>query len=237
MPRNNPKTTLKNDLKNAEGKIEDLERQRTNFFAQNEALNDKLENAKIQCTKDKQTLTDELKQTKESLDLVKLNNQKTIEALKEKLKQISEDRDNGRAELKQYQLVSSKQSKDLKEVQSPTKETLSKREKMNVMDVDEKERRQKLMNKLFLHISGKLSSEWRFLGRELHLTDQELSNIEAERIKRQEIHYTVLRKWYQKNGSAATYTVLMNALQNVGRMDLAEYVGQFVRNWEGMQIE
>ena len=66
--------------------------------------------------------------------------------------------------------------------------------------------------------------KWRELGRLLQIEEESLTNIDQRHSKITKKGYKMLRHWKERNGSAATYMVLHNALCHplVDRRDLAE---------------
>lgn len=65
------------------------------------------------------------------------------------------------------------------------------------------------------------------------MTVQDLDHIKADCGTSQEVNNAMLTKWKQKNASAATFTVLIEALRSVERTDLAEYVEECLQNCDG----
>ena len=65
---------------------------------------------------------------------------------------------------------------------------------------------------------------WEELGRRLEIEKATLSAFDDDYKKKRQKIYKMLLHWKQKNGSAATYTVLSDALchEFVNRTDLAE---------------
>ncbi|KAJ8023318.1 Ankyrin-2 [Holothuria leucospilota] len=102
----------------------------------------------------------------------------------------------------------------------------------NIKELDEKKRRQ-ITDELILNVSKKISTEWRILGGKLQLTDQHLNHIKADNNNSLDRNFAMLKKWKEKNASAATFTVLMEALRSVERTDVAEYVEKYLENYEG----
>ena len=72
-------------------------------------------------------------------------------------------------------------------------------------------------------LSNKLEN-WEELGRRLGIDDATLTAFDDDYKKKRPRIYKMLLHWKQKNGSAATYTVLRDALchEFVNRTDLAE---------------
>ena len=76
-----------------------------------------------------------------------------------------------------------------------------------------------------LPVAHELGASWKILGRALEIPEPVLENIEADNPRDQfERCYSVLKRWTEVCGSAATYERLARALQNpiVGRGKLAE---------------
>ncbi|XP_071842525.1 uncharacterized protein [Apostichopus japonicus] len=73
-------------------------------------------------------------------------------------------------------------------------------------------------------LSGKISKEWKDVGRNLGLDDSKLNNLERDYINQghKEIAYQMLLTWKQRSGSQATYRVLGESLKAAGRRDLQE---------------
>ena len=74
------------------------------------------------------------------------------------------------------------------------------------------------------HLSKKVSNDWRTLGRRLTFQEAELEEFDNDNQQISEKAYAMLLAWKQKGGSAATYSVLNQALCHpyVNRKDLAE---------------
>ena len=74
------------------------------------------------------------------------------------------------------------------------------------------------------HLSKKVSNDWRTLGRRLTFQEAELEEFDNGHQQISEKAYAMLLAWKQKGGSAATYSVLNQALCDtcVNRKDLAE---------------
>ena len=66
--------------------------------------------------------------------------------------------------------------------------------------------------------------KWEEVGRRLKIEEATLTAFDDDNREKREKIYKMLRHWKQKDGSAATYTVLHDALCNrfVNRTDLAE---------------
>ncbi|XP_071842484.1 uncharacterized protein [Apostichopus japonicus] len=73
-------------------------------------------------------------------------------------------------------------------------------------------------------LSGKIPKEWKNVGRNLGLKDEELYILQTDSYNQghKETVYQMLRTWKQSNGSKATYRVLGEALEAAGRRDLQE---------------
>ncbi|KAJ8034173.1 Netrin receptor UNC5D [Holothuria leucospilota] len=80
------------------------------------------------------------------------------------------------------------------------------------------------MTDTFQLLAKKLTSEWKSLGRKLCLDDAEIYRIETDCKETEETIYQMLQCWKKKEGSSATYALLVTALEGVGRTDLAEKV-------------
>ena len=74
------------------------------------------------------------------------------------------------------------------------------------------------------HLSKKVSNDWRTLGRRLNFHEAELQEFDNGHQQISEKAYAMLLAWKQKGGSAATYSILNQALCDtcVNRKDLAE---------------
>ena len=74
------------------------------------------------------------------------------------------------------------------------------------------------------HLSKKVSNDWRTLGRRLTFQEAELEEFDNGHQQISEKAYAMLLAWKQKGGSAATYSVLNQALCDtcVNGKDLAE---------------
>ena len=74
------------------------------------------------------------------------------------------------------------------------------------------------------HLSKKVSNDWRTLGRQLTFQEAELEEFDNGHRQISEKAYAMLLAWKQRGGSAATYSVLNQALCDtcVNRKDLAE---------------
>lgn len=70
-------------------------------------------------------------------------------------------------------------------------------------------------------MSQKLDS-WKPLGRQLGIKESKLKKFQKENDELEEQVYQMLLHWKRRDASDATYSVLYNALCNVGRKDLAE---------------
>ena len=68
------------------------------------------------------------------------------------------------------------------------------------------------------------SSEWKWLGRALGLTEPNLEQIEHKEKDLAEICYQMLLKWQRVNGFRATSQVLKKGLSSVKRDDLTEMI-------------
>ena len=71
-------------------------------------------------------------------------------------------------------------------------------------------------------ILGEVGADWRNLGTVLGLESALLNNIEADHSECRERARKVLEKWKQKNGNGATVEILINALNEIDRKDVAE---------------
>ncbi|KAJ8034183.1 THO complex subunit 1 [Holothuria leucospilota] len=80
------------------------------------------------------------------------------------------------------------------------------------------------MTDTFQLLAKKLTDEWKSLGRKLHLDDADIYRIETDCKSTEEAIYQMLQCWKKKEGSSATYAVLVTALEEVNRKDLAEKV-------------
>ena len=66
-----------------------------------------------------------------------------------------------------------------------------------------------------LLVAHELGTSWKMLGRTLKISEPELENIEADNPWNQrERCYSVLKRWREVCGSAATYDCLARALQH-----------------------
>ncbi|XP_071840686.1 uncharacterized protein [Apostichopus japonicus] len=90
---------------------------------------------------------------------------------------------------------------------------------------------------LLLELTDQLQ-EWKFLGRQLGLTDGETVDIERDNRESKEMKYQTLLQWKQKFGKRATIGKLAEALKKAGRTDLADYVmqEQRIRDAELLQV-
>ncbi|PIK46720.1 putative tumor necrosis factor receptor superfamily member 10B [Apostichopus japonicus] len=66
--------------------------------------------------------------------------------------------------------------------------------------------------------------DWKKLGRKLLLPEEELQAIDVENRKHEEAVYQMLLKWKQKNGNAASYRGLGEALKRADRKDLQDFL-------------
>ncbi|KAJ8019338.1 NACHT, LRR and PYD domains-containing protein 6 [Holothuria leucospilota] len=80
------------------------------------------------------------------------------------------------------------------------------------------------MTATFQLLAKKLTDEWKHLGRKLCLDDADIFRIERDYKRTEETIYQMLQCWKKKEGSSASYAVLVTALVEVGRRDLAEKV-------------
>ncbi|XP_048577716.1 FAS-associated death domain protein-like isoform X2 [Nematostella vectensis] len=71
-------------------------------------------------------------------------------------------------------------------------------------------------------IAEEISIDWKDVGRRLKLKESILDNIEDENRKTKEKSTQMLNKWKQLNAASATIQVLMVALKQAGRRDIAE---------------
>ena len=73
-------------------------------------------------------------------------------------------------------------------------------------------------------LSLQLAEEWKELGRRLGIGEATLTAFDFDHMNKLDKIYNMLQHWKRSNGSAATYTVLHDALshQFVNRTDLAE---------------
>lgn len=88
-------------------------------------------------------------------------------------------------------------------------------------------------NEEILTLARDIGNKWKFLGRALHIPEEDLEAVEEEENKLFEKSYKMLIKWKQINGLDATYIRLDQGLQHciVHRKDLAEkycYVEQHI---------
>ncbi|PIK39750.1 hypothetical protein BSL78_23408 [Apostichopus japonicus] len=73
------------------------------------------------------------------------------------------------------------------------------------------------------YLSEHIGEHWKFVGRNLGVTEEQFSNIEQKvDASLKEKTYQMLRVWKMKMASAATYDVLGEALRKAGRVDLQE---------------
>ena len=74
------------------------------------------------------------------------------------------------------------------------------------------------------NLSKKISNDWRTLGRRLNFNEAELKEFDNSHEQMSEKAYAMLLDWKQRDGSAATYSVLNQALCDplVERKDLAQ---------------
>lgn len=90
-----------------------------------------------------------------------------------------------------------------------------------------------------LRVAHELGTSWKMLGRTLKIPEPELEHIEVDNPQDQfERCYSVLKRWTEVFGSAATYECLARALQHpmVGRGKLAEkYCGVCRDSHQGRQ--
>lgn len=88
-----------------------------------------------------------------------------------------------------------------------------------------------------LLVAYELGASWKMLGRTLAIPEAVLEHIEADNPRDlSERCYSVLRRWTEVFGSAATYECLARALQHpmVGRGKLAlKYCGVFRDGYQG----
>ena len=75
-------------------------------------------------------------------------------------------------------------------------------------------------------LGKKIGVKWDTLGRRLGVEEPELENIEQRHKDLEKRGYAMLMHWKQKNGSEATYQILIAALQDdrVQCKDLAEEI-------------
>ena len=73
-------------------------------------------------------------------------------------------------------------------------------------------------------LSRKIAEDWKPLGRQLNVTEAELTAFHKENERYFEKPYQMLLHWKRRDGKDATYKVLYNALSHdhVQRRDLAE---------------
>ena len=73
-------------------------------------------------------------------------------------------------------------------------------------------------------LGEEIAENWKKLGRRLDINDTKLDEIQEAYGQQSERAYRMLKHWKQKEGSAATYQALCNALEHklVQRRDLAE---------------
>ena len=73
-------------------------------------------------------------------------------------------------------------------------------------------------------LSNSISKDWRKLGRQLGILEEDLDNIDEGRHDLYEKAYRMLRLWKENNASNATYRFLCQALchEYLNRRDLAE---------------
>ena len=74
------------------------------------------------------------------------------------------------------------------------------------------------------NLSKRISNDWRTFGRRLNFNEAELKEFDNSREQISEKAYAMLLTWKQRDGSAATYSVLNQALCDllVERKDLAQ---------------
>ena len=77
-----------------------------------------------------------------------------------------------------------------------------------------------------LKISQDLGAHWKNLARYLGFRQPQIDTIEMDHFHYgvQEQAYQMLHKWYQKIGNGAKHGVLAEALINIGRSDLTQYL-------------
>ena len=73
-------------------------------------------------------------------------------------------------------------------------------------------------------LSKSITIDWKNLGRQLGILEEDLDSIDKERDNLYEKAYQMLRLWKENNASDATYRVLCQALchEYLKRRDLAE---------------
>ena len=78
-------------------------------------------------------------------------------------------------------------------------------------------------------LSHHVEQEWKVLGRRLRIKEERLCATDTDHPDMVEKAYQMLRHWKEKNGSAATYKVLHDALCHrlVSRRDLAEQLWEY----------
>lgn len=82
-------------------------------------------------------------------------------------------------------------------------------------------------------MSKKLGDSWKFVGRNLRLNDTVLDDIEKTHKGVREHCYQMLKAWVKHNGSDATHALLIQALLEEDRKDLADDV----KHWKGKKCK
>ncbi|PIK39747.1 hypothetical protein BSL78_23405 [Apostichopus japonicus] len=77
----------------------------------------------------------------------------------------------------------------------------------------------------YTYLSEHIGEYWKFVGRNLGVTEEQFSNIEQKvDASLKEKTYQMLRVWQMKMASAANFDVLGKALSEAGRVDLQQYL-------------
>ncbi|XP_071839970.1 uncharacterized protein [Apostichopus japonicus] len=92
-------------------------------------------------------------------------------------------------------------------------------------DVQDQENTALASESLLQDLAGKLVG-WKFLGRQLGLTEANLDDIEQDNRESKEKKYQTLLQWKRTSAQRPTIGCLANALKKVGRADLAVFVMQ-----------
>ena len=71
-------------------------------------------------------------------------------------------------------------------------------------------------------VCGEVVTDWRDLGIVLGLDTTSMDNINADHSAHREKARKVLLQWKQKKGKGATVGILINALEEIERIDIAE---------------
>ncbi|XP_048577273.1 FAS-associated death domain protein-like [Nematostella vectensis] len=93
---------------------------------------------------------------------------------------------------------------------------------LNLVFISTTVQRNLVTQEIITSIAEEISIDWKDVGRRLKLKESILDNIEDEYRKTKEKSTQMLNKWKQLNAASATIQVLMVALKQAGRRDIAE---------------